>query len=248
MEVVDLDEVPEYSPVKPKFKRRTRRSLLDEVDEGENRGSEGEVDTAEEHRKAMERKRKGKTVAAPKSRKSQRISSIREEALTPPRAPSKFPGPGCPAGEHESEEESEEEEVPNFERTEIWLTRKLLTSMAKFDDPKRAQTYKDRSIVGKLAKSGKRFDLKVLEYIESEEEFMSYIKDIGFEWLLNHSDKEVPLIEAREFFSTFKLKATTNQDADAISFRLFNIEHEMSIREWSLRMGLFTTAEDDEGI
>ena len=102
--------------------------------------------------------------------------------------------------------------------------------------------------MGKLAKSGKRFDLKSLEHIESEEEFLSFIKDIGFEWLLNHSNQEVPLIATREFFSTFKLKATTDPDADSISFRLFNIEHEMSIREWSLRMGLFTNAEDDEGI
>ena len=45
---------------------------------------------------------------------------------------------------------------------------------------------------------------------------------------------------AREFFSTFKFKATTDPDANSISFRLFTIEHTMSVREWSLRMGLFT--------
>ena len=52
---------------------------------------------------------------------------------------------------------------------------------------------------------------------------------------------------AREFFSTFRLKNTTDLDADSITFRLFNEEYEMSIREWSLRMGLFTQAEVEEG-
>ena len=113
-----------------------------------------------------------------------------------------------------STKESEEEEVSSYEQTEIWVMKKLLTFMVKFDDPKRAQTYKDRSAVGKLAKSGKRFDLEALDYIESEEEFLSFIKGISFEWLLNHSDQEVPLVAAREFFLTFKLKATTDQDAD----------------------------------
>ena len=77
---------------------------------------------------------------------------------------------------------------------------------------------------------------------------MSYIRAIGFEWLLNHSDHEVPVVAAREFFSTFRFKATVDLDADSISFRLFNMEYLMSIREWPLRMGLFTNEEDEEGI
>lgn len=42
--------------------------------------------------------------------------------------------------------------------------------------------------------------------------------------------------------------AINAQHADSITFRIFNEEYEISIREWSLRMGLFTHAEDDEGI
>ena len=87
-----------------------------------------------------------------------------------------------------------------------------------------------------------------MQHIESEEEFIAHIRDIGFQWLLHHSEQEVPLVAAMEFFSTFRFKATTDPDTDSISFRLFNIEHTMSIREWSLRIGLFTNAEDDEGI
>ena len=88
--------------------------------------------------------------------------------MAPLPAPTKVPGPGSPVAESEQEEESEEEEVPNYERTEIWITKKLLGSTEKFDDSKRAQTYKERSAVGKLAKSGKRYDLESLRLIESE--------------------------------------------------------------------------------
>ena len=78
--------------------------------------------------------------------------------------------------------------------------------MAKFNDSRRAQTHKDRSAVGKLAKSGKRYDPDSLKQIESEEEFLDHIRDIGFEWLLKHNEQEVPVDAAREFFSTFHFK------------------------------------------
>ena len=70
------------------------------------------------------------------------------------------------------------------------------------------------------------------------------------EWLLKHSTAEVPVDLTREFFSMFRLKSTSDLNADSITFtfRLFNEEYEMSIREWSLRMGLFSRADDEEGI
>ena len=94
MEVVDLEEVPEDSPVDLRESRRiARRSVLDEIDEGnQSRGSgflapgatsvqegetlefEEEVDAAEERRMAKERKRKGKTALTHRPRKSQRLS------------------------------------------------------------------------------------------------------------------------------------------------------------------------------
>ena len=141
------------------------------------------MDAAEERRVARERKRRGKTTIIPRPRKSQRLISVRESPRTLPKAS----GPGNV--DSETEEESEgEEEVPNYEREEIWITKKLLGAMAKFNDSRRAQTHKDRSAVGKLAKSEKRYDRDSLKQIESEEEFLSHIKGIGFEWLLNHSE------------------------------------------------------------
>ncbi|XP_041995791.1 uncharacterized protein LOC121745914 [Salvia splendens] len=59
---------------------------------------------------------------------------------------------------------------------------------------------------------------------------------------------EVPIDLAREFFSTFRFKSTIDLNADSIKFRLFYEEHVMSIREWTLRMGLLTRTEDDEGL
>lgn len=106
------------------------------------------------------------------------------------------------------------------------MTKGVLDAMGKFDDPKRSVTYKERSGTGKMTKSGKQYDPR----------------------LLNHSTVEVPTALAREFFSTFRLKKTTDLDVDSISFRLFNEECQMSIREWSLRMGLFSRIKDDDGI
>ena len=110
--------------------------------------------------------------------------------------------------------------------------------MRRFDDQKRAATYKERCSPGKMAKSGKQYSSKELKMIACDEEFRACIYAIGFEWLLKHIQTKVPVDLAREFFSTFRLKNTSDLDADSITFRLFNEEHEMSIREWSLRMGL----------
>ena len=165
----------------------TRRSDQDSwprgatsMQEGETPDSEDEVDVAEECRVARERKRKGKTTVVPRPRKSQRLISVGKS----PRPLPKASGPGDESSETEEELE-EEEETPNFEREEIWITKKLLGDMSKFNDSKRTQTYKDRSAVGKLAKSGKRYDRDSLREIECGEEFLGHIKGIGFEWLLN---------------------------------------------------------------
>ncbi|XP_047949188.1 uncharacterized protein LOC125195025 [Salvia hispanica] len=194
MEVVDLEEEPEDAPADPRASRRmVRRNLLDEVDEddqtkgsgflapgatsmqeGETPDSEEEVDAEEERRVAKERKSKGKTTVVPRPRKSQRLISVGKA----PRPLPKAPGPVNESSETEEETE-EEEEVPNFEREEVWITKKLLGAMSKFNDSKRTQTYKDRSAVGKLAKSGKRYDANALKEIEYDEEFLGHIKGMA---------------------------------------------------------------------
>ena len=107
----------------------------------------------------------------------------------------------------------------------------MLESTKRFDDQKRAATYKERCSAGKMAKSGKQYIPEELKMIECDEKFRACIYAIGFEWLLKHSQAKVPVDLARGFFSTFRLKNTSDLDVDFITFRLFNEEHEMSIRE-----------------
>ncbi|XP_042041261.1 nucleolar and coiled-body phosphoprotein 1-like [Salvia splendens] len=226
--VVDLVENQEDadSPVdKREARRRARRSLRDEIDvltlpteeeclapgtEGEQveeaPGSSGEVNEVEERRLAEERKRKGKHAATSQTKKP-RKTVVGKSIETPLPAPTKVPfakeqvGP-TPATESEEEEMEEQEEELNFEPAEVWLTKGLLEAMGKFEDPKRTTTYKERCGSGKLAKSGKRYDRDELREIDSDEEFRQYIGAIGFDWLLKHSDAEVPTALTREFFST----------------------------------------------
>ena len=103
--------------------------------------------------------------------------------------------------------------------------------MGRFDDQKRAATYKERCNAGKMAKSGKQYSSKELKMIECDEEFHACIHTIGFEWLLKHSQAKVPVDLAREFFSTFRLKNTSDLDTDSITFRLFNEEHQGVVPE-----------------
>ena len=75
--------------------------------------------------------------------------------------------------------------------------------MKRFDDQKRAATYKERCSAWKMAKPGKQYSPEELKIIDSDEEFRACIYAIGFEWLLKHSTAEVPVDLAREVFSTF---------------------------------------------
>ncbi|XP_042049934.1 uncharacterized protein LOC121795463 [Salvia splendens] len=252
------------SPVNPREERRqARRSLLDKIYETVPQTEEGllSLETAapehansprptdggsdeDERRHAAERKRKGKQIAPSSTKKAKGKSADHS-----PSPPAEVPSDVKSENPNESSDSEEEQEVElNFEPKEIWITKELLNAMGKFEDPKRTAIYAEKSVVGKYAKSGKMYDSAELKGISSNDEFRGYIGAIGFDWLLKHSTIEVPIDVAREFFSTFRFKSTTDLDADSINFRLFNEEHVMSIREWTLRMGLLMRTEDDEGL
>lgn len=97
---------------------------------------------------AAERKRKGKHAAIipPKrSRKTVSVELAEETLLTATKVPyAKGLGSPSTGSEPEDEEEEEQPDELNYEREEVWVTKQLLESMAKFDDPKRTQTYKER--------------------------------------------------------------------------------------------------------
>ena len=151
---------------------------------------------------------------------------------------------------HPTEEEEAEipivEESP-FETMEVLVTKRLLEEMVQFEDPKLQKACDGRAANGMSVKSRKKLCLSDLRDLGVEKKFISYFKSIGFEWLLNHIEEEVPVALAKEFFTSFKFKQSIDLDADTISFRMFNEEMEMSITEWSLRMGLLTPEEEEEG-
>ncbi|XP_047978506.1 myb-like protein X [Salvia hispanica] len=229
---------------------RSKRLRLEDIEETgddiplvqETLPAEEEISPeALETRYEAERKRKGKHAAMPQQKKSRPANTTvvisEPEAIRVPFA-------------HPTEEEEAEipavEESP-FETIEVLVTKRLLEAMVQLEDPKLQKACDDRATNGRSAKSGKKLCLSDLEELGVEKKFISYFKSIGFEWLLNHNNAEVPVALVKEFFTSFKFKQSTDLDADTISFRLFNEEMEMSIREWSLRLGLLTPEEEEEG-
>ncbi|XP_042019167.1 uncharacterized protein LOC121767017 [Salvia splendens] len=177
--------VKNYEGETLRARRMARRSLVDEADEpthprrlefrapgagvemeNETPGSGNELKDAEERRLAAERKRKGKhaaTIPPKRSRKAPSVERVEEPLTAATKVPyaKEFKGPS-PDSEPKEEEDEEQEEELNYERAEVWITKKLLKEMGEFDNPRRAQTYKERSAPGKLAKSGKQYDPKAL--------------------------------------------------------------------------------------
>ncbi|XP_042038280.1 neurofilament medium polypeptide-like [Salvia splendens] len=186
---------------------------------------------AEVKRHAHERKRKGKQEATPLKKKQRQVSStskIREASSEPISVLLAEP---TEENEDEEEEGTNQEAESVYETLKILLTKKLLEAMVHFDDPKLAETCNGRATKGKLANARKMYDSLSLQEIESEEEFLLYIRAIGCEWLLDHCKAEVLILLAKEFFTFYRFKSTMYPDADSISFRLFGENMEMSIRE-----------------
>lgn len=61
---------------------------------------------------------------------------------------------------------------------------------------------------------------------------------MGFEWLLENRDPEIPVRLAKEFFTTFRFQVTTNLDEVSISFKVFGRELSMRLIKWTVRLGL----------
>lgn len=138
-------------------------------------------------------------------------------------------------------ETSESESEGVYEKLKVTIDHKLLEAMVYFKDPKKRHNCAGRGQKGKKVKSGKRDHLSSLRGLSVEEQFLAYIKGAsGFEWILEHSLVEVHVDLAREFFTSFHFTHTTDLDAPSICFRLFNQEILMTLREWSLCLGLLT--------
>ena len=125
--------------------------------------------------------RKGQQAAATQSKRSRETPFVKEveEPLSPLTEVPSTEDRAEPTPASDSEPGESDVEF-NYELPEIWLTRELLESMRRFDDQKRAATYKERCSAGKMAKSGKQYSSEELKIIDSDEEFRACIYAIGF--------------------------------------------------------------------
>ncbi|XP_057810363.1 uncharacterized protein LOC131024847 [Salvia miltiorrhiza] len=91
--------------------------------------------------------------------------------------------------------------------------------------------------------TGKTLDLASIERLGVKDRFVAYFERIGWSWLLCESSHPVYQELALEFFSTFKFVDTADLDKKCISFRLFNMHHDLSLSEWSVKLGICTLEE-----
>lgn len=116
--------------------------------------------------------------------------------------------------------------------------------MVVFDNPKTMKECRGRIGKGKQQMSGKKLDQEALEELETLGEFMELITGIGFDWLLIPSSPKMQIELAQEFFTSFHFTYATDVEAESIRFRLFTREMRMSIKEWSVRLGLYTADQE----
>ena len=133
-------------------------------------------------REATEKKRKGKSVATPsESKKSSPISLdlgmvIRDTVTQSTRST-----------------QEDDQYVGTFDWVEINVDQKLLDAMVHYDDPKLQRSCAGRVSKLKPAKSGRKFHLRSLRAMGVKEQFVDYIRGMGFGWLLEHAPCGVPM-------------------------------------------------------
>lgn len=133
-----------------------------------------------------------------------------------------------------------------FEKLQVDLTEELLGRILTFDDPKLTGECKARVERDKKVRSGRRLKEETLKELGTETEFLEYITGIGFDWLLDPCAATIPIELAQEFFMSFHFTYAVDVGAESIRFRLFTRELRMSIREWSVRLGLYTVDQEVE--
>lgn len=72
--------------------------------------------------------------------------------------------------------------------------------------------FDDKDDGSKQRKSGKVLYFPSLDE-NAREPFLSSIRAMGFDWLLENRDPNIPIRLAKEFFTTFRFRVTTDLDA-----------------------------------
>ncbi|KAL1555157.1 hypothetical protein AAHA92_15632 [Salvia divinorum] len=200
----------------------------------------------EGEREVEKRKRKGKMVEHSARKKAKftltKGRTLIDESTDEDQEPSET--------EEEADESHYEEKDDGgsvYNKFVAKVDKGMITKITTFDTPKQQEAAATRVSRSSAVKSGKRMDQPSLRDLGAEEEFVTYISAIGFDWLLETEMPDVPVIVAQEFFSTFKFRPTKNVLANCISFRIFGTTLRMSLTEWSVRLGLYSEEQAEAG-
>ncbi|XP_042013804.1 uncharacterized protein LOC121762102 [Salvia splendens] len=231
---------------------------------------EKDEDDGEEVRYQEERKRKGKALMKKKpSVKRQRTANtsvVTTEAVqrTPPSRREQSDSEYAISEESDSDsdislenEECSEQQLPRdhrelvhspverlrYRRWSVDLTDDLVEEMKLFDSKKLQKVFDGKDEGSKQVKSGKVLHIPSLDELRAREQFLSYLHALGFEWLLENGNPNISVRLAKEFFTTFRFRVTTDLDEVSISFQLFGGEISMNLIEWTVRLGMCSLEE-----
>ncbi|KAL1559875.1 hypothetical protein AAHA92_10169 [Salvia divinorum] len=222
--------VQENAPAE-RMPRRRRKLIIEET-----RETSEEDDEDRRQRLLSERKRKGKEPAGPSRKKTRPASitvTIREHS--PTRSDRSPPAEKVPVTH------------PYNKKVHVKIDDHLLQQVVRFDNPKLEDECAKMISPGKMVNAGKKLHHPSLQRLGEEALFLVYITGIGFEWLLDIEMPELPVAIAQEFFTSFRFKTTADLIAKSISFRVFTREVKMSLTEWSVRLGLYSTKQANKG-
>ncbi|XP_041997721.1 uncharacterized protein LOC121747688 isoform X1 [Salvia splendens] len=118
-----------------------------------------------------------------------------------------------------------------------------MEEMKLFDSKELQKVFDSKDEGSKQVKRGKVLHIPSLDELGAREQFLSYLHALGFEWLLENGNPNISVRLAKEFFTTFRFRVTTDLDEVSISFRLFEWEISMNLIELTVRLGMCSLEE-----
>ena len=118
-----------------------------------------------------------------------------------------------------------------------------MEDMKHYNTKKLQDSFDEKEVNSKQIKCNKVLHFPSLDELAPREPFLSYMRALGFDWLLENGDPTIPVILAKEFLATFRFQVTTDMDEVSISFRVLGREVSMNLIEWTVRLGMCTVEE-----
>ncbi|XP_042019114.1 titin homolog [Salvia splendens] len=108
-----------------------------------------------------------------------------------------------------------------YRRWTVDFTDEIAEEMKLFETKKLQDTFDSMDDGNKDVKCGKVMHYPSLDELGVREQFLAYLHALGFEWLLRNGNPDICVRLAKEFFTTFRFRVTTDLDEVSLSFRLF---------------------------